>query len=188
VLPIPIIFAGWLDGQVMFILIVLAGAFINWLSKRREAQSEKNPPPENGKADTADWEEKLRRLLGEELVPPPVRPPSPQRPPPPIVRVPGTGPAVPPRIKQVAPPASSSRLPGPALRTWGEDGESLTSTMTGGVRDFEPQEAARRELLRTRHARRPAVTVFGGSLRESRTAREAFVASVIFSAPKGLEG
>jgi hypothetical protein len=184
----PVIFAGWFDSQVMFILIVLAGAFINWLSKRREAQSENNPPPERGKADAADWEEKLRRLLGEEIVPPPVRPPSPQRPPPPIVRVPGTGPAVPPRIKEAAFPASLRRPPGPASLIEGADGESLTGTVTGVIRDFKPQEAARRELLRTRHSRRPPVTVFGGTLREPRTAREAFVASVIFSAPKGLEG
>ncbi len=76
----PLFAAGLFDNPWIVAVIVIVGALVNWLSKRRQEKSAGPPPggdepsPSAGKAPGEfNLEEALRRLMGE-APPPPLLP------------------------------------------------------------------------------------------------------------------
>ncbi len=188
-------FAGLLDGPWLVIIIFLASGLINWLAKRRAEQAgqssedeSSSPPPA---ATPVDWEERLRRLLGEEAMPP--KPKAPPAVPPPIAPAPRapTG-AAPPVIRPATRPPASSTRPLPV--------EVAPVTIRGAVpkreaaavaelsRRFESVESARELAAQmAAYSRQRRSVPLAVSLHNPQAARQAFVASLVFGPPKGLE-
>jgi len=86
------------EGLLVFVGILVISAISNWIKRRGQPQEpggpsfdETTPPPRRAAPRQpkrlGDWEEELRRLLGEEPSAPPQAPPQPP-PPPPVVRPP----------------------------------------------------------------------------------------------------
>jgi hypothetical protein len=205
--------AGLFDQPWLVLVFLIVGVISNWLMKRRQEkeagpQPEGNePPPSSKPPGEFNLEETLRRLMGEE---PPSRPPSP----PPIPRAAqGESPPVqdwpdPEQLqseqtwrKQAEEGEEEIRQPAtqaaPPLRPPPLVAAERTSTMTS---EASEQTARRFEQL-NEQGRHPA-TVVGGAGRERRlhagtrsdspwrnrrSLRRAFVASLVFAPPKGLE-
>ena len=188
--------AGLFDGQWVVVLVVLVGGLINWLSKRRaEQQADKSPEgeepsPSAGKpAREFNFEEAVRQLMGEpppqSPVPPPI-PPAARGESPPMAAWHEEGSFQ--RGKQTAPPL---RLPPIAAARAG-----VTATTV----DEQHQQAARRFEQLNERGRHPATVIdqrreqrsragkrVASLWRDPRSARRAFVASLVFAPPKGLE-
>lgn len=183
----PFHLAGLLDGPWMFVLIVLISTVANWLSKRRaEAAEETKPTSEAApQAAPADWEERLRRLLGEEVLPPqPARPtPVPQQPAPPLRRPTGSPPLVRPASTALRPPPVEVV---PVARS--SEAEVAAGGVEETVRRFEQLDPAVMTPVRPISAlgsrRRSGLAL---NLRHPQAARQAFVASLVFGTPKGFE-
>lgn len=181
----PFHIAGFFDGPWMFIVIVLVSAVVNWLSKRRE---EKAAQEGNGGEDKtpasvpADWEERLRRMLGEELPSPtPGLPPKPEPPAPPLRR-----PAAPPIIRPTAPamrPPPVEIVP-VALSS---DADVAVGGVGETIRRFEKMDAAVMTPVRPIGAMGSRRSGLAVNLRQPQAARQAFMASLVFGPPKGLE-
>jgi hypothetical protein len=178
------------------VVIIVAGALINWLSKRREAQAEKSSegeeqPPSPGKpAEEFNLEDAIRRLMGEEPpaqspAPPPI-PPAARSEPPPVAAWHEEGSFQ--RGAQTAPPL---RLPPIVAARAG-----VTMTTVGE----QQRQAARRFEELNERGRHPATVIdqrreqrsragkrVASLWRDPRSARQAFVASLVFGPPKGLE-
>jgi len=189
--------AGLFDNPWVVAVIVVVGALVNWLSKRRQEKQAgqpaegDEPSPSAGKPPGEfSLEETLRRLMGEE-------PPAPRPAPPPIPGAAQGGlPPVPDweeeepfqPVRQSVPPVRPPLI-----------GVSQTSVTTTAVSE-QQEEAARRFEQLNEQGRHPA-TVAGhrrghrsragkraASLwRDPRSARQAFVASLVFGPPKGSE-
>jgi len=152
----------WVVGAV-----IILGAIVNWLAKRREEKKARQPDGDDGpEAETApaefNLEETLRRLLGE-------------------------GEPLP------TPPQSTTDLQPPPL-------PAAASTTLDAIRQQQQDDAIRRFEELTDHARHPAKVVTHGRenrsrparrsasrWRDPRTARQAFVASIVFAPPKCME-
>jgi hypothetical protein len=191
----PIIAAGLFDSPWVLIALVVASGIANWLSKRRAEKNGELPPSDQQPSAPPpvappDWEERLRRMLGEDL--PPASPP-PTAAPPPIIR-----PVTPPRsappllrpARQPMPPAPPQRPPPVEIvpvivpQTVKEASAEIEET----VRRYELQEAAAKAALHHSIARAPRrATGLKTSLRQPQAARQGFVASLVFGPPKGLE-
>lgn len=188
---------GLFDNPWVVAVIVIVGALANWLSKRRQEKQAGQPPegdepsPSSGKPPGEfSLEETLRRLMGEE-------PPAPRPAPPPI---PGAAQGeLPPApdweeeepLQPVSPTVPPMRPPLIAV--------SQASVTTTAVSEQQEQAARRFEQL-NEQGRHPATVVGHGrghrsraarraaSLwRDPRSARQAFVASMVFAPPKSLE-
>jgi hypothetical protein len=186
------------DNPWMVAVVVIVGALVNWLSKRREEKQAgpptegEEPSPSAGKPPGAlTLEETLRRLMGEE-------PPAPMPAPPPIPDAArGGSPPAPDwekeepfePVRQTVPP---SRPPLPAVA------QASVSAIATTVR--EQAEAARRFEQFNEQGRHPATVVGHGRgyrshagkraavrWRDPRSARQGFVASLVFGPPKSLE-
>jgi hypothetical protein len=186
VVTTPFHLAGFFDGPWLFLVIVLASAVINWLSKRRAEQAGPQPGRENEPPSApADWEERLRRLLGEEVVPPrPARPtPVPQQPAPPLLRPTGRPPVIRPAAPALRPPPVEVV---PVVIS--SEAEGAAGGVEETVRRFEQLDPAVMTPVRPISAmgsrRSNAISV---NLRQPQAARQAFVASLVFGPPKGLE-
>jgi hypothetical protein len=186
----PLFAASLLDNPLVVIAIVVGGMIVNWLSQRRKAQQaeeqslEERQPPAAGKPPGEfNLEETLRELMGEKPVPPPL---------------PRTFPTPPPMIS----PAAEAR----PQQTWLEvpvETPPPVAAKRAGVASFAipqtPEQAAVRfeqlneqgrnpakaQDLRRRHRPRAGTRAAMWSNREK--VRTAFVASLVFAPPKGLE-
>jgi len=203
--------SGLFDSPWVIAVIIVGGAVINWLTQRRqrkEEQKQQEPPQAGGPSPGAppkaerefDMEETLRRLLGEEIVPPrpaeppPVAPVAPPRPAPASPRPTIAPPPIRPRILE-APPASALVPPMPTARppasilpkTASVEAAWQLETMAL-ERESQPEPVLQTTViaapmpLRRSRGMRP-----GWNWRRRRSARQAFVASVVFSPPKGFE-
>jgi len=184
--------AGLFENPWIVAVIVLGGALVNWLSKRREKKQADQPPEGHEPPPTADkppgefnLEETLRRLMGEE-------PSTPT--PPPIPRA--LRGEVPPPVPDWEEPElfQPVRQTVPPLRPPRSVLDAATAVSE------EEAEAARRFEQFNEQGRHPATVVSHGrghlshaSRRaasrwlDPRSARQAFVASLVFGPPKGLE-
>jgi len=199
----PILAAGLFDNPWIVAVIIVGGALINWLSQRRQAKQQGEPPPE-GAAPTSpkkaseefNMEEALRRLLGEQVVPPsPAPPPIPrasqeQRPASPAVRrVVPTAPPVRTRLEDSREGYMSVLSPPPiaVARPVALSAQGGTDSDRAAMRFEQLNEQGRHPAVAhglRRHSRSGA---WGSLWRDRRSVRRAFVASLVFGPPKGLE-
>ncbi len=201
----PVHFANGLFDQPWLVAIfIIVGLISNWLMKRRQEQEAARPP--KGEASSApekpeeefDLETAMRRLLGE---PPPTPPPAP-----PVI----PGEPHPPSLAEARQPDAETVRSGPAWQEeagegWGEDSEPLRPPVVSAppVVTAVASEAAARVVRRftqtpasegqrpspevpAREPRLPTSTR-GVRWRNPQNARQAFVASLVFGPPKGLE-
>jgi len=178
--------AGLFDGPWMFLILVLVSGIANWLAKRRAGQEGESPdePPTTSTSGMppVGWEERLKRLLGEEATPPPLpprtgAPPLVPRPSPPVIAAqppPPTRPAIGSRTKRSSQPV---RDVGP----W----DSVKAGVNETIERYEKLRPADR--LATPGGQRSRRAGWGASLRQPRAAREAFLSSLVFGPPKALE-
>ncbi len=192
--------ASLFDNPLVIVVIVLVSVLASWLSKKRAANQDKEnrvdrqaeggesgPSPEKP-AGASSLEEVLRQLLGQE-------PPAPA--PPPIPRL----------ARDEVPPLPT----GPAEESFGSAEDARPAqrptpvTMVPAVfaqityeerqaraaRRFEQLNERGRHPARVVHSGRklhsPAGTRTATQWRDPKHARQAFVASVVFAPPKGLE-
>jgi hypothetical protein len=202
----PTFAAGLFDQPWVVAVVIIVGAVINWLSQRRQKkQSGEHPPGEEASAAPGnaqgefDLEETLRRLLGEQAPPTsPVPPPVPraiqgERPPP--VR-PGASPAQP--IRTWVEDVTDGRKPTvpvlqpPPLAVARPVGASLAVPQTSeqaAVRFEQLNDQGRHpaRALDLRPRQRSGVGARTANWRDRASVRRAFVASLVFAPPKGLE-
>jgi len=192
--------ASLFDNPWLLALIVIGGAIANWLSKRRQEKQAGGklpgaaPPPPNKPSGEVSLEEMLRRLLGGEPQEPPTPPPMPrttQAQPPPIdtwmeeearrqdrewsgedteEEIQTVPAARPPRIAGTGSPVARTVVGEPAVQA----AVSLTAI---SEQDHPP-------VARVEHRRAGRRAAFW---RNPNNARRAFVASVVFAPPKGLQ-
>lgn len=197
-MPMNAMFAASLfDNPLILAVLLVAGALVNWLSKRR---AEKQAgPPEGDEASPAtgrppgkfDLEETLRELMGEEAPAPrpvPVPPPLPGA-------VQGKLPPV--LDWEEAEPFPAPGQGVPAVVGLPHPGAVSAVRISTAASNLQSQADRRFEQLNDQ-GRHPATVVTHGlrsragrhtpsRWRNPRNARQAFVASVIFSPPKSLE-
>lgn len=204
-----------LENPLVLVLILLFGALSSWLMKRRQRNEEANQSegeellPSSGSpsrpARPPDLEDALRRLLGGE--------PPPQMAPPPLVHASRDEQSPPVRIgreefrperewvdeaeetyEAARPAVIQTALPSPPLH-------ALTRTNVTRIEASGRHEQAVRHFEQlSEQGRHPATVVNCGRgsrsresgrgaafLRDSRTVRQAFIASLVFAPPKGLE-
>lgn len=192
--------ASLFDNPWLLALIVIGGAIANWLSKRRQEKQAggklpgKASPPPNQPAGEVSLEEILRRLLGGEPQEPPTPPP-----------MPATTQGQPPPIDtwmeeeaqrqdrewsgedsieeiQAAPAVRPPRIAG--------GGSAVARTVVGepavqaAVSPTAISDQGHPPVARVEHRRVGKRAAFW---RNSNNARRAFVASVVFAPPKGLQ-
>ncbi len=207
----PVHFANGLFDQPWLVAVfIIVGLISNWLMKRRQEQEvarrpegERPAAPEKPEEEF-DLEAAMRRLLGElpssQSAPPPVIPGA-QRPPP----------LADSRQADAGELRSGQSWQEEAEEGWAEDGEQLrpappplrppvfSQSAVGVTVPTEAQaQAARRFAQLNEAGQHPATVVHGGDSRlragaraaywrNPRNARQAFVASLVFGPPKGLE-
>ena len=175
--------AGLFDSPWVIAAIVIIGAFINWLSQLREQKRQREEErraregqPESPQKPSFDVEEALRRLLGEE-------PPRPTPMPPPILPRPAGSPSSPPPLWQgrpvppvLAPPSVAVALPVELARV-----QQQATARLAGATGHVPQHQVSEGRGRRRTGR------WSGWGRDRASVRRAFVGSLVFGPPKGLE-
>ncbi len=203
-----------MDSLLIILIVTVLAALSNWLQHR--AQSRQEPPPDQDSTvppqasprrrrilppappqpeTESTLERELRRLLGEMSPPPSRPPPSPLPPAPSPVRMP---PAAPPPVirqmpREMPPLAPAPMAVAPPLaaeldeaRTALERARQLHESVARRLQAVDEQtekHGPRRRLPQPELVRRPAFVL----PRDPRSARQAFVASLIFGTPKGLE-
>lgn len=186
-----IIAAGLFDSPWTIAIFLLAGAIINWLSKRRADNAAGNQTPEDAPesnpSPVSNWEERLRRMLEEKNQQKPAPTAAPPTQAPPIIRrAPVPRPAVPPVLAPVERPAPPALRPPPVQIISAEEMEFSEPT----VRRYELSDAAhaaQAKLATDRRLQSRTKRPILGSLRNPQTARQAFATSLVFGPPKGLE-
>lgn len=178
----PLLAASLFDSPWIILAIMAASAIANWLSKRRQQQQEQQEELENPSAApelelSSDFERRLREMLGQE---PPLLPA------PPVIQETAAddwarearGETAPvPRRQDV-----TAVLPPPLIS------ESAFQPGPTAVRRVEATARPAPTALVAESALRPSRRRAGGvNWRNPRTARQAFVASLVFGPPKGLE-
>lgn len=185
----PLLAASLFDNPLVVVAIVIGGMIVNWLAQRRKAQqdaaeqspADDEPKAANKPAEEADLNEMLRRLLGGEPTPTSSMPP-------------------------VLPRAVAATQPPPRLESpWVDDSEETPPVMVAarkGVGSFAvpqtPEQAAERFEQLNEQGRHPAKALDlrrvrpgtgtrSARWRDRQKVREAFVASLVFAPPKGLE-
>lgn len=198
----PFFVANFLEGPWLVLVLIITSSIINWLSKKRAEQEQARGESEGTPREASEWEERLRRLLGEEEQPaPPVVKPSPvQRPAagtgapvaPPGAAPPVIGPAqAPVRPLRPATPPMRPVQHAPVVEIAPEIvsvAEKVAVRAEESLHRFEQREpvlpATATNISPVRGRRSPAL---GVALRQPQNARQAFVASVVFGPPKALE-
>jgi hypothetical protein len=188
--------AGLYDNPWVIVAIFIFGALINWLSKRRQEKQAGHPvegdepSPSSGKPqETFSLEETLRRLMGEE-------PPAPVPAPP---TIPGAADRdlSPVEDWQEEEPFQPTRETVRALRPPPIVGQpSIITTAASeqleqAARRFEQlNDQGRHPATVVRHWRRNssgAARQTASRWRDRRSARQAFIGSIVFGPPKSLE-
>lgn len=202
--------AGLFDNPWLVAVFIIVGIISNWLMKRRQEKEadhrpEGEPPPLPDKPKGGfDLEAALRRLVDEDAPP--------QQPAPPPI-IPRTAPHEPSSMadwqgeKFVQPQRNrmeESREGREARETMSSMPPPIRATPVALARteitiispSEEQAQAARRFAQLNEQGRHPAIVVHGGHSRagtrtaywrDPRSARRAFVASLVFGPPKGLE-
>lgn len=198
--------AGLFDNPWLVAIFVIVGLISNWLMKRRqeteagEQRPESEPPPVTDQPKGFDLEAALRRLLDE------ATPSQPQPPPPIIPRTLPTGAS--------SPSDWQDEASGRPERDWMEEARAEArgnTVQTPPPLPSAPREratiiqaseeqtqAARRFAQLNQQGRHPAGVVHAqgrhsrtgtrlAAWRDPRNARQAFVASLVFGTPKGME-
>lgn len=190
---------GLIENNWIIALIVIFGAIANWLTQRRQQQqkrdthSESSPDRKTPKP-VFDLEEALRRMMGEApetpVAPPPLRRPSPPPPPPPVGR-----------------PARSVEMPAwtreserrrvhvrPVMPSQPEVTAELESKATelvesvhGILSRYDIKSAPPMQRAVASENQGLSNRASGWNWRSRGGARQAFIASVVFGPPKGLE-
>lgn len=201
--------AGLFDNPWLVAVFVIVGLISNWLMKRRQEKEaddqrpEGEPPPVADKPKGFDLEAALRRLLDEEA---PAKPPAP---PPIIPRTPAGTPATADRqdeeyVQLERSWMEEARAEAREAMTQAPPPLPSASAMTPRARitiirpSEEQAEAARRFAQLNEQGRHPASVVHSqgrhsrtgtrlAAWRDPRNARQAFVASLVFGPPKGME-
>ncbi len=198
----PFFVANFLEGPWLVLVLIITSSIINWLSKKRAEQEQARGESEGTPREASEWEERLRRLLGEEEqpAPPVVKPPLVQRP------AAGTGApvappgAAPPVIRPAQAPVRPLRPATPPMRPVQHAptieiapeivsvADKVAVRAEESLHRFEQREpvlpATATNISPVRGRRSPAL---GVALRQPQNARQAFVASVVFGPPKALE-
>ncbi len=209
----PLFAVGLFDNPWIVAILVIGGALANWIAKRRQekeagqqADSEAPPLPDKPPGEL-NLEETLRRLLGQET------PPQQPVPPPIIPRTAPPRPPAPPEwqdeeyvrseqewMEEIQDSrAGAGEMPRPTpppLRSPPTAPARPTATII--LPSEEQAQAARRFEQLNEQGRHPASVVHAGGghsvagtrtahWRNPRNARQAFVASLVFGPPKGLE-
>ena len=180
--------SGLFDNPLLVVIFLLVGAISNWLMKRRQQGGAAEDSPAAPHTPTKpreefNLEEALRRMLGEEA--PPVAPP------PPII----------PRVISSPPSSVEARLGKGEARRRGSRVAAIAATVTGSVAqaveayeaaahritaEGELNQQAARSLARLRgQSRRTAL--LAAQWRGPQKTRQAFVASLVFGPPKGMD-
>ena len=193
----PLFASGLFDSPWMVAIIIIVGAISNWVTKRRQEKQAEQPPEGDEPAPTAskptgglNLEETLRRLMGEE-------PPAPAPAPPRIPRAAHDElPPIPAWHKEE--PFQPARHPVPPLRP---PPVAVAQASSPTITASEQQvQAARRFEQLNEQGRHPATVLGRGRENRSRagkraaslwsdprSARHAFVGSIVFAPPKSLE-
>jgi hypothetical protein len=210
-----------IDKFWIFVAIAIGSIIIEWLKKRhpagapgstdevesqRPTTSTASRPAESRPAATSDWEEELRRLLGQPPVakPKPVPAPEPTAAPPPIrpviIQAPKSVPA-PPITRPVPPPLAGTAM-AEAEKSVEVHLPKFKESVTAYQRASHLQERVIERLkhveeMTERHqaslpvAHRPTVSPDAiraiALIHNRNTVRQAVVASLILGTPKGLE-
>lgn len=189
--------AGLFDNPWILAVLLVAGALANWLAKRR---AEKQAgPPEGDEASPAtgrppgkfDLEETLRQLMGEA---PPAPRPGPVPPPLPRAAQGKLPPVLDWKEEELHPTAGQGI---PAVVGLPRPGAVPAVRVSTAASELQSQADFRFKQLNDQ-GRHPATVVTHGlrsragrrtasRWRSPRSARQAFVASIIFSPPKSLE-
>lgn len=183
-----ILAAGLFDQPWIVAVVIILGAVINWLSQRRqekqqqreERQSQETAPvPPPKPQGEFEMEEALRRLLGED-------PPRPNPAPPPIPRTVVAPPAPPARPGRVTTPII---LPPPVAVALVDDELRKVSDVEGqaALRFAQTDEQVQHHLVRSGPGARVRGSKWSGLWRDRASVRRAFVGSLVFGPPKGLE-
>jgi hypothetical protein len=199
----PILAAGLFDNPWIVAAIIIGGALINWLSQRRQAKQQEeaerqpegdSPSPKKAPGEF-DMEETLRRLLGENVPPPvPATPPVPraprgQRPPPPERKGVPTPPPVRTWMEDAGDAGMPAHLPPPiaVAPMRGRDVEFGESADQAAVHFEQLKEQGRHPAVASGRRRRSHAGAHSDLWRDRKSVRRAFVASLVFGPPKGLE-
>ena len=179
----PVLAAGLFDSPWVVAAIIIIGAFINWLSQLRQQKQQRDAEKRGSEAQSGspqkpqgefDLEETLKRWLGEETTPPappPIpRPPSP--PPPPAWR----GKSAPPIIL----PPLVSTAPLREVQEVSEVQKQAAARLAHASEQVRQHRAAAGRVRRGRDQ-------WSGLWRDRSSVRRAFVGSLVFGPPKGLE-
>jgi len=175
--------AGLFDSPWVVAAIVIIGAFINWLSQWRQQkrQQEEERRARAGESESPpkpsfDVEEALRRLLGEEESPKPTPapPPLPHAEAPPVWQ----GRRVPPML--VSPPVIVAQR-GEREFEPAKVQQQTIAQMVQVAEQVRQHQVARERVGRTRGSQ------WSGLWRDRSSVRRAFVGSLVFGPPKGLE-
>jgi hypothetical protein len=184
-----LIAAGLFENPWIIALIMIVAAIANWVAQRRQQKQQEKPleeedtlSPSGKPSEEFDVEATLRRLLGEEPVPPAAPPPIHRPPPRPVeswstegdwTNVPTPPRFEPPPIVFAPPPAGNPETVEAIARQY-----DLQSMAAGRIVPVVDRRHTRRSHAQTHH---------GWNWRNRQSVRQAFVASLVFSPPKGLE-
>ena len=166
----PLFASGLFDSPWMVAIIIIVGAISNWVTKRRQEKQAEQPPEGDEPAPTAskptgglNLEETLRRLMGEEPAPAPPR--------------------IPRAVQVELPPVAVAQASSPTI--------TASEQQVQAARRFEQLNEQGRHpatvLGRGRENRSPAGKRAASRWCDPRSARQAFVGSIVFAPPKSLE-
>ena len=188
----PLFASGLFDSPWMVAIIIIVGAISNWVTKRRQEKQAEQPPEGDEPAPTAskptgglNLEETLRRLMGEEPAPAPPRIPRAAQ-----VELPPVAVA---QARSIEREFDHYPLRPPPVVV------AQASNTTIAASEQQVQAARRFEQL-NEQGRHPATVLGRGRENRSRagkraaslwsdprSARHAFVGSIVFAPPKSLE-
>lgn len=199
-----LIAAGLLDSPWIVLVFLAVSAIASWISKRRQEKQlreelgEEQPPvgPETPRGEI-NLDEVMRRLMGEKTptaspAPPPI--PNPPRNQPRVLEIPGQKPARSSWVEKAKEakrnrPDSSSPPPVISGKPTPLPGQQNVSSVDLQKAYENARRFARNERQRevSRVARSRSSLRGNDYWRNRENARRAFVASLVFGAPKGLE-